>query len=163
MSYSNFRAMPYCPTCKKYGIFASSGAKLLKVVDSNCTFQCKCGVVATLSYSVFKERRTCTLCWKKAKKEFKQAFHYDEMVKNRTIIGYTDWREQVLSEHPMCPCGAYMDLIAHHILSYTDYPNKRLDIQNGFTLCKKHHESYHSLHGRDGNLESLMYFIENEL
>jgi len=166
-SYSNFRKTPYCSDCRKYDIFKTAGCQLIRVVKDNltnkCTFKCVCGQLQTVSYSTFKERRMCTDCWKRKKKEIKQALHYKDMVQSRTIIGYDDWRAQVLLDNPCCPCGSYMNLVAHHINSYTKYPEKRLEISNGFVLCKKHHDEYHQRHGRDGDVESLIYYIENEM
>lgn len=34
-------------------------------------------------------------------------------------------------------CSYYIE--AHHILSWREYPELRFDVNNGITLCKKHH------------------------
>lgn len=36
------------------------------------------------------------------------------------------------------------ELNAHHILSYKDYPEQRIEINNGVTLCKSCHKKEHS-------------------
>lgn len=73
-------------------------------------------------------------------------------VKDRTLLRkreqrndslYQDWRKRVLKrDDKKCKinneecCGR---LEAHHILGWSDFPELRYDINNGITLCKKHH------------------------
>ena len=40
-------------------------------------------------------------------------------------------------------CGTTEDLEAHHIKSWADYPNLRLDVNNGITLCHACHVKRH--------------------
>ena len=51
----------------------------------------------------------------------------------------SDWRERVLNRdnHTCHTCGATENIIAHHIKSRFYYPELRLRVDNGVTLC--HH------------------------
>lgn len=58
-------------------------------------------------------------------------------------IEYTLWRKAVFErdEYLCRGCGQKGGkLVAHHILSWTDFPHKRFDITNGLTLCVKCHK-----------------------
>ena len=66
----------------------------------------------------------------------------------RTSIEYSDWRRAVFTrDHFTCQrCGDNRggNLHAHHIKSFADYPELRLVVSNGQTLCKQCHEEIHS-------------------
>ncbi|MGH7179978.1 MAG: HNH endonuclease [Tepidisphaeraceae bacterium] len=40
-------------------------------------------------------------------------------------------------------CGSTTNLVAHHFKSWDDFPDLRLDVDNGITLCKACHTSVH--------------------
>jgi hypothetical protein len=61
----------------------------------------------------------------------------------RNDYAYKDWRYQVFKrDRHICRinnkdcCGS---VIAHHILSWREYPELRYNINNGITLCQAHH------------------------
>lgn len=75
---------------------------------------------------------------------------------------YNQWRQEVINrDKSICQCcGAEKYPHAHHIFSYKNYPDLRLDVNNGITLCKWCHEKYHSLYGiRDANFVDLNKFL----
>jgi hypothetical protein len=41
-------------------------------------------------------------------------------------------------------CGATTKLVAHHFKSWDEFPELRLDVDNGITLCKPCHQSIHA-------------------
>jgi len=57
---------------------------------------------------------------------------------------YKEWRKQVYKRdnrtcrYPGCTCKKRLQ--AHHILPWGEFPALRFNIQNGITLCKKHHD-----------------------
>ena len=60
---------------------------------------------------------------------------------------YRHWRDAVLKRdgHKCKKCGATeRRLDAHHIFSFTEYPERRFDMGNGITLCVKCHTKYGS-------------------
>lgn len=70
---------------------------------------------------------------------------------SRFNLKYTDWRTAVFEKNNYgCKfCGdrsskdGRIELNAHHIKYYNDYPELRFDVNNGITLCKSCHNSLH--------------------
>ena len=68
---------------------------------------------------------------------------YNDVNKERRSSAYRDWRLQVYErDNWKCrinnkDCSGR--IIAHHILSYTQFPELRYEINNGITLCQAHH------------------------
>jgi 5-methylcytosine-specific restriction endonuclease McrA len=63
------------------------------------------------------------------------------------------WAREVKTRdnHKCQECGTTEDLEAHHIKSWADYPDLRLDVSNGITLC---HACHVKLHGYDYRKET---------
>lgn len=68
---------------------------------------------------------------------------YSETNKDRRSSVYRNWRLNVYKRDSYnCKINnseCEGRIIAHHILSYTKYPELRYDINNGITLCHFHH------------------------
>lgn len=67
---------------------------------------------------------------------------------------YYIWRKTVFEKnHFVCQCcgkkGGYLE--AHHIFNYADYPDLRLSVDNGITLCKECHKQFHKKYGKRNN------------
>ena len=64
-----------------------------------------------------------------------------EREKEMCTARYREWRTAVFaSDNFKCViCGKGGRLQAHHILSWRDFPLDRYDIDNGVTVCQKHH------------------------
>jgi predicted restriction endonuclease len=62
---------------------------------------------------------------------------------------YNKWRKSVFNrdKYSCQICGHNKYVIAHHLFSYSAYPDKRLDLDNGITLCKQHHNEFHKWMG----------------
>ena len=82
-----------------------------------------------------------------------------ENQKARTNKKYTQWRNKVLEkdEYKCQKCNKYCEstseLETHHIYSFSEHPHRRYDIQNGITLCKKHHRKFHRIYKHHGRYE----------
>ena len=66
----------------------------------------------------------------------------------RNLPEYKEWRMKVYwRDRWACQqCGKVgQQLHAHHILSWTQYPTRRFDINNGITLCRDCHMKLHGL------------------
>lgn len=63
--------------------------------------------------------------------------------KKRNSYGYRKWREAVIARDKVCQkCGSTKNLEAHHIKPFSMYPELRLDLNNGLTLCRKCHRGW---------------------
>jgi len=59
---------------------------------------------------------------------------------------YSNWRRTVYirDEYTCQVCGQkHIDIVAHHIKSFADYPTLRFDPENGIVLCRACHLSLH--------------------
>jgi 5-methylcytosine-specific restriction endonuclease McrA len=69
----------------------------------------------------------------------------------RDTIEYHHWRDTVIErDHYACQHCDYFNksgfgLHAHHVLSFSKHPDKRLDVSNGITLCRKCHGIVHRM------------------
>lgn len=64
---------------------------------------------------------------------------------NRHDNRVSEWKKKVLERdgYKCVECEETVDLEAHHILTWADYPEGRIDIDNGVTLCNKCHANQH--------------------
>lgn len=81
-------------------------------------------------------------CWKARK-----GFITPENLLARTTKEYKDWRSDVFRRDGYkCQCCGDKkggNLQAHHIELFSKNKDKRLDLNNGLTLCKKCHTEHH--------------------
>lgn len=68
---------------------------------------------------------------------------------------YREWRKEVYKkDNYTCQCcgdNKGGNLNAHHLDGYDWCEEKRLDINNGITLCKNCHSDFHYVYGYGGN------------
>lgn len=67
----------------------------------------------------------------------------DEISLLRVTLEYKEWRRSVYrrDSYTCQNCGDDKSgLEAHHIKKFSDYPESRLDVNNGLTLCRKCHK-----------------------
>jgi 5-methylcytosine-specific restriction endonuclease McrA len=76
---------------------------------------------------------------------------------------YREWKKAVLERdgHKCLKCGTTEGLCACHKLQYKDYPELRLSVDNGMTLCDACHREFHRLYGKDNTLEQVDEFLKN--
>lgn len=80
----------------------------------------------------------------------------------RNVSGYRMWKRQVFERdgHRCLCCGSAEKLIAHHVLNFAQYPELRTDVENGVSLCRSCHASFHSTYGvKDNNARQLLEFF----
>lgn len=96
-------------------------------------------------------------CSKKCQTQYKVGANHQAFIQNRAELknrfktlrasfGMKAWRKHVFErDHYTCQdCGATGgELNAHHIKHFAHYPELRLDISNGRTLCVLCHRKYH--------------------
>ena len=86
-----------------------------------------------------------------------------ESFKIRCSIEYEFWRMSIFGRDNFT-CAKYkikgVNLVAHHIKNFAQYPELRLAIDNGITLSKKAHVEFHNKYGRINNTkEQLEEFL----
>lgn len=75
---------------------------------------------------------------------------------------YKDWRISVFErdDYTCQKCHSVgRSLHAHHVYNYADYPDLRLDVQNGITLCEECHREFHRINGLTTNREQLEKYL----
>ena len=77
-----------------------------------------------------------------------------ERNKFRGSFEYIQWSRSILEKsHFRCVrCGEYSNGV-HHLRNYADYPELRLDPENGASICKECHEIFHWTFGKKLNNE----------
>lgn len=61
-------------------------------------------------------------------------------------------------------CGMKGVLLnSHHLNSWDFFINERYDVDNGVTLCAKHHEMFHSIYGSGKNTKFQFWQFEKSL
>ena len=68
-----------------------------------------------------------------------------ENFKGRGTAEYREWKNAVLErdDYTCQICGSKGSVHAHHIKSYTKYPDLRYEVGNGVTLCVECHRKMH--------------------
>lgn len=80
-----------------------------------------------------------------------------EVWKIRNSIEYKEWRIKVWSrdKNKCRVCGIRKDpMVAHHLDGFNIFPEKRFDVDNGVTLCDRHHIAFHTNYGFGNNTKS---------
>lgn len=152
---------------KKYGCanpFASDEIKA-KIVKTNIS---KYGTKNPIQSSKVQEKVKATCRERYGVDYFIQTQHFagaDSPVwkggvarqrSERFTYDYRKWRTLVYQRDGYtCQCcgahshkGRTVDLNAHHIFNWSDYPELRYDIDNGITLCEDCHNLFHKLFGK---------------
>lgn len=114
-----------------------------------------CGVTFSLArggtVTNFRKRRFCSpVCGWKGQKYNRGPEHprYREDARRRNRSGaHRQWQQAVLNrDGATCQrCGATgVEMHAHHLKSYKDFPDLRFDVTNGETLCYRCHWNEHT-------------------
>jgi len=142
-------------------VFEDAGCTLLtesyKNTREKLVYKCKCGLVAESSYKNFIVSKQCKYC---SYEQMSGSNHPNynpnrtDKERKRSYRGYKAWVRSVLTrDNFTCrKCGeSKEDMVAHHLDGHDWCEEKRLDVNNGVTLCRECHEDFHSIYGRGGN------------
>lgn len=107
--------------------------------------------VQTTTFHTFRLGNGCPLCSNKRRSGINHPLYNpnlsdEDRSKDRKIPGYTAWRRNVYKrDNYTCQiCGACNGKInAHHLDGYAENPDKRIDVDNGITLCTSCHIEFH--------------------
>lgn len=94
----------------------------------------------------------------------------NEYINHRNCKAYKDWREKsLIRDNYTCQCCGSNNLLeVHHIENFSTNIDKRYDIENSITLCKKCHSvtvknSFHNINGTLNNTKTqLQNFINTK-
>ncbi|WP_077603645.1 HNH endonuclease [Oceanobacillus sojae] len=123
-------------------------------------FICSCGEFGCTNFYNFKKGVRCKSC---AFRRISGHLHYNykpELSEEYREKGRYDrslklWRYEVKKRDNFtcvfCEDDTGGNLVSHHLDSYDSFPEKRLDISNGVTLCVDCHKDFHELYGYGGN------------
>jgi len=142
-----------------YKFFKDHGCELLEKEYINAhqklKYRCECGEISEITFDKFKMGQRCEKC-KIKKISGENHYNYnpnltdEEREIKRNYPEYREWAKRVKErDNYTCQrCGQVgYKLVSHHIESYKDNPELRTDINNGITLCKWCHISFHSKYG----------------
>lgn len=89
----------------------------------------------------------------------------EDRIKQRKTEEYKKWRNQVY-ERDNYSCKSCGDdrggnLVAHHILNYSEHRHLQTEVNNGITFCKECHKKFHDYYGYTKNnyrqIEEFLY------
>ena len=77
---------------------------------------------------------------------------------------YKEQQQQVFKKDFYCCkiCKSKEDINAHHLFGQKEYPDKRFDVDNGVTLCKKCHILVHKKYGYETDEKMTPDFLKEE-
>jgi len=117
-----------------------------------------CGALLAARYK--QENPRCAAC----RRLFYRGERHHSWVSNKTpksltnavrrSAQYKDWRKSVYmrDRHTCVICGVQGgNLHAHHLNSFSEFPDLRFDTGNGVTLCEADHLAFHRQYGMGGN------------
>lgn len=104
-----------------------------------------CQNCLNLFYVTKKKIGTNKFCCRKCFLDYKKSERYKNNQEWREYPEYGVWRKFVYErDYWKCVvCSSKIKINAHHILEGRDYPDARFLVENGITLCEKHHIMLH--------------------
>lgn len=193
MSYKNFHNVGQrCPYCqnkkvdfndviyafKKHGFILISTEEDYTTNTNKLDFICEKHQdlgIQQIGYVYVKRGQGCEGCFKeKISGENSHLWKGGITSENllfRSSSKYKDWRTKVfIRDNYTCQCcgnSISNKLQVHHIDNFSDHEEKRIDIENGITLCEychdiKYKNSFHSIYGtRNNNVRQLIEYVDN--
>lgn len=150
--------------CRTKSLSDRNAENTVEKVMVECS-ECGKAMYKTLRQSTLSKHPCCSIqCSNKFKSHFYVGEKHPLWNKNLTLqereIGrkypeYSNWRKLVYKrdEFTCQACGdnTGSNLVAHHILNYSEHKELRTDVDNGVTLCKSCHVEFHNQYGYTKN------------
>jgi hypothetical protein len=129
--------------------------------------QCDCGNICIALLDSLKKGKTKSCgCGRKGKGHYKYNKNLtdEERLIKRNTPEFKKWASDVKKRDDYI-CQICLQkgkrLNSHHLYSWSKYKDLRYDLDNGVTLCLKHHKEFHHLYGNDCTKEQFLEFKEN--
>lgn len=121
-------------------------------IDKPFIYKCSCGNVANGYLSALRKGIRCGCGYKQGEEnpKWNHNLSKEERDLKRAYPEYREWVESVfVRDNYTCQiCWSVgHKLNAHHLEPYSVYKDKRLDLNNGITLCQYCHKEFHSIYG----------------
>jgi 5-methylcytosine-specific restriction endonuclease McrA len=155
--------------------FADGGCTLIardyKNAKTKMPYLCSCGNQSEISYNTFKKGGRCRKCGiKKGTRRGEDSSSWnpnltDKEREGKRVSGNDTWSKNVKKRdsHTCQGCASTKNLHAHHIMSYKNHKELRIDISNGITLCHDCHMDFHRMYSRSGGTpKQLASFLKGE-
>lgn len=139
--------------------------------------KCRCGTIKILDTRFLRNKKIQSCgCFARElarKRRGKNSPNYNPNLSDQDRLDrkreYTfelfQWRKSIFKrDNYTCICCRQKGKVlnAHHIQSYTKFPALRTEINNGITLCKNCHKSFHKQYGvKTFTSQNLYEFIKN--
>jgi 5-methylcytosine-specific restriction endonuclease McrA len=143
-------------------LFSEKGCELLETEYINnkhpMNYRCVCGTLSKIQLNKFLSGQRCKEC--KRRKFIGENNHKwnpnktdDDRKEDRKYFEYIQWTKQVMARDGyICQiCKKHTDLNVHHLYSYDKHVDKRLDPDNGISLCESCHKLFHQKYGYGNN------------
>lgn len=119
--------------------------------------ECECGTIKSVRTTRLINGYTVSCgCYMKETKSGPNSYFWnhdltdEERIIRRGYPEYAQWVKGVMErDNWTCQCcGQYGGTIdAHHLYSYRQYPEHQTNVDNGITLCRRHHKEFHDWMG----------------
>lgn len=133
----------------------------VKCANKKCKIRCNTGHEYETKPSNFMNRgRRCPKCFferisGERHPKYNPKLTQEEREIQRTFPGYSAWKLNVKKrDNFTCQCCGDKrggNLVSHHLDGWDNFKEKRLDVDNGVTLCEDCHKDFHGQYGYGGN------------
>ncbi|MBF7029658.1 hypothetical protein [Staphylococcus kloosii] len=121
----------------------------------------KCGKILFIRWNSLRDGHGCIDCWYREHNGKNHHCYNPDITDKERIIrrlksekeNQKRWAKEIYKRdwYKCRVCGAEKNKVAHHLNSYHAFPDERYDINNGVTLCRKHHKEFHTQYGYRNN------------
>lgn len=121
----------------------------------------KCGKILHKRWNSLRDGHGCIDCWYREHNGENHHRYNPNITDEERIFrrlesekeNQKSWAKEVYKKdwYKCIICGDNKNKVAHHLNSYHAFPDERYDINNGVTLCRKHHKEFHTQYGYRNN------------
>lgn len=133
---------------------------VLKIEQNKAICSCTCGSITPIYISELESGKAinCGTCYIRKRGKIHRPSRRPEM----NTPEYKKWRNAVYrrDKYKCRCCDSGFRLNAHHLNGWSWSINQRYEVDNGVTLCRSCHDSFHFFFGRGANTrEQFIFFL----